>query len=153
MGVRPPPSLDQGDNADPFVDIAGIEVPVDALADQSAFIRAARVGLPGSVVRQAVGVIGHRDLFVRVLGTTPGNLNRCYRRKSLGPTQSEAILDILRVVSQAVATFADRNQAWEWLDTPLPALGDERPIDLCDTFEGRSLVRNAIRRIRYGEFP
>ncbi len=135
------------------VGMDGIDVSPLALADPSAFIRTARLGLPGAIVKQAVGVLGHRELFVRLLGTTAGNLNRYYRRKSLGPAQSEAMLDTLRLVSQAVSTFGDLERASEWLDTALPGLGGQRPIDLCDTFEGRGLVRNAIRRIEYGEFP
>ena len=137
----------------PTVGMEGIDVPPVALVDPSAFIRTARLGLPGNVVRQAVRVLGHRELFVRLLGTTAGNLNRYYRRKTLGQAQSESLLDILRLVSQAVAAFGDLERASEWLDTALPGLGGQRPIDLCDTFEGRGLVRNAIRRIEYGEFP
>ena len=124
-----------------------------ALVDQSAFIRTARHGLPGNIVRQAVGVLGHRELFVRLLGTTAGNLNRYYRRKTLGQAQSEALLDTLRLVSQAASVLGDLERASDWLDTALPGLGGQRPIDLCDTFEGRGLVRNAIRRIEFGEFP
>ena len=133
--------------------IEGIEIPHVAFVDQSAFIRAARAGVSGTVVKQAVDVIGHRELFVRLLGTTAGNLNRWYRRTALGPMHSESVLDLLRVVSEAVTTFGGQERANEWLDTVLPALGGQRPIDLCDTFEGRGLVRNAIRRIQYGEFP
>ena len=55
--------------------------------------------------------------------------------------------------SHAERTFAGLVRAREWLETALPALGGQRPIDLCDTFEGRRLVQDAIRRIEYGEFP
>ena len=137
----------------PPAGMESIDVSPLALVDQSAFIRTVRLGLPGKVVRQAVGVLGHRELFVRLLGTTAGNLNRYYRRKTLGQAQSEAMLDTLRLVSHAASTFGDLERASEWLDTALPGLGGRRPIDLCDTFEGRGLVRNAIRRIEYGEFP
>ena len=90
---------------------------------------------------------------MQLLGTTSGNLHRVYRRKALGPAQSEALLDTLRVFGHAERTFAGLVRAREWLETALPALGGQRPIDLCDTFEGRRLVQNAIRRIEYGEFP
>ena len=63
------------------------------------------------------------------------------------------MLDTLRLVSQAAFAFHGLEGASEWFDTSLPGLGGQRPIDLCDTFEGRGLVRNAIRRIEYGEFP
>lgn len=133
--------------------IEGIDIPPAAFADRLAFIQAVKSGLSGEVIRQAVDVVGHRELFVRLLGTTSGNLSRLYRRKTLGRDASEALLDVLRVVAGAVAVFGTLRQADEWLDTEIAALGGQRPIDLCDTFEGRCLVREAIRRIEYGEFP
>lgn len=48
----------------------------------------------------------------------------------------------------AARIFESRELADEWLSTALPALGGNRPIDLCDTFEGRDLVRAAPRRAR-----
>ena len=133
--------------------IEGIDLPSTAYADRSAYIRRVRRGLPGDVVRQAVHVLGHRNTFVRLLGTTTGNLNRLYRRDTLGRGQSEALLDMLRLVSRAVSMFGDLDHAREWLDVALPAVAGERPIDLCDTFEGRLWVREALRKIEYGEFP
>ena len=133
--------------------IEGIEIPSAVFDSRSAYIQAARLGLPGAVVKQAVNVLGHRELFVRLLGTTPGNLNRFYRRKTLGQAQSEALLDVVRVVYKAASVFGGRDRASEWLETTLPALGGLRPIELCDTFEGRGLVCDALRKIEYGEFP
>ena len=133
--------------------IEGIDIPPAAFVDGLAFIEAARSGLSGEIIRQAVDVVGHRELFVRLLGTTSGNLSRLYRRKALGKGPSEALLDLLRVVAGAVAVFGTLGQADEWLDMEIAALGGQRPIELCDTFEGRGLVRDAIRRIEYGEFP
>ena len=129
------------------------DIPPAAFVDRSAFIDAARTGLPGEVVKQAIDVFGHRELMVRLVGTTSGNLHRVYRRKSLGPAQSEVLLDTLRVFFSATDAFGSFERANEWLDTPLPALGGERPADLCDTFEGRRLVQDAIHRIEHGEFP
>lgn len=54
---------------------------------------------------------------------------------------------------RAASVFGSREQGNEWLMAQVPALGSERPVDLCDTFEGRALVREALRKIEYGEFP
>lgn len=142
-----------GGVARPATAFEGVDVPPAAFLDRSAFIDAARAGLPGEVVKQAIDVFGHRELIVRLVGTTSGNLHRVYRRKALGPAQSEVLLDTLRVFFHATSAFGNRGRASEWLDAALPALGGQRPVDLCDTFEGRRLVRDAIRRIEHGEFP
>ena len=133
--------------------IEGIDIPPAAFADRLAFIEAVKSGLPGEVIQQAVDVVGHRDLFARLVGTTSSNLSRLYRRKSLGKGPSEALLDVLCVVAGAIPVFRTLGQANEWLETEVTALGGQRPIDLCDTVEGRGLVRDAIRKVEYGEFP
>ena len=133
--------------------IEGIGVPSAAFVDQAAYIRTVRAGLSGEVVKQAVSAIGHRDFFVRLMGTTSGHLSSLYARKSLGAARTEGLLDTLRLFTAAAAAFGGLGRAQAWLDTALPALGGDRPIDLCDTFEGRRLVREIIRRVEYGEFP
>ena len=133
--------------------IEGIDIPASALSDRTAYIEAARKGVSGRVVGQAVRVLGHRETFAGLMGTTVGNLNRFYRRSTLAPAQSEALLDMLRVVSRALATFGDLDRVQQWFDAASPALGGDRPIDLCDTFEGRRAVDGIVCKIQYGEFP
>ncbi|MDD9961916.1 MAG: DUF2384 domain-containing protein [Gammaproteobacteria bacterium] len=133
--------------------VDGVGISPAVFDDRSAFVKASRRGLPGAVVKQAVNALGHRELIVRLLGTTAGNLSRFYRRRALAPMQSEALLDLLRVFVLAAAAFGSREKGDQWLVTQVPAMGGERPVDLCDTFEGRALVREALHKIEYGEFP
>ena len=133
--------------------MAGIDVPMSAFDDDNAFMRAVRGGISGKVVKQAVDVVGRRDLFVRLVGISSGNLHRVYRRSSLGVNQSEALLDALRVFYRASMALGGLDAAQEWLETPLPAMGGQCPLDYCDTFSGRRLVRQAIAKIEHGEFP
>ena len=133
--------------------MAGIDVPMSAFGNTRAFIRTVREGIPGKVVKQAVDVVGQRDLFVRLVGVSSGNLHRVYQRSSLSSTQSEALLDALQVFFRASAVLGGLDPAREWLETPLPAMSGQRPLDFCDTFSGRRLVQQAIDKIEHGEFP
>ena len=136
----------------PGCHIDGIDIPATVFSDRNSLIQAARKGLPGDVIRQAVRILGHREVFVRLLETTGGNLNRYYRRKALSPVQSEALLDLLCVFARAITVFGAIGSAREWLETPLPALGGDSPLEMCDTFAGRALVQGALNKIEYGEF-
>lgn len=136
----------------PGCHIEGIDIPATVFSDRNSLIQAARKGLPGDVIRQAVRILGHREVFVRLLETTGGNLNRYYRRKALSPVQSEALLDLLCVFARAITVFGAIGSAREWLETPLPALGGDSPLEMCDTFAGRALVQGALNKIEYGEF-
>lgn len=135
-----------------YAPIKGVRLPVQVFSDEQKFIKLARKGVSGAVVKQAVQSLGHRDLFVRLLETTSGNLSRFYGRKALSAYHSEGILDTLRLFSKAISVFGAREMANEWIETPIPALGGQVPIELCDTFQGRDLVQAVLRKIEYGEF-
>lgn len=135
-----------------YAPIKGVRLPVQVFSDEKKYIKLTRKGVSGSVVKQAVQSLGHRELFVRLLETTSGNLSRFYGRKTLSAYHSEGILDTLRLFSKAISVFGTREIANEWIGTPIPALGGLVPIDLCDTFEGRDLVQATLRKIEYGEF-
>lgn len=124
----------------------------DLLEDRRVYIQTVRQGISGAIVQQAVKTLGERELFIRLLNTNSANLSRFYHQKSLSTAASEGILDTLRVFQEAVEVFEDVDKAKEWLHTKIPALAGEYPIALCDTFEGRKLVRESLKSIEYGEF-
>lgn len=129
-----------------------VNIPPAVLTDRGAFIQAVRRGIPGQLVKQAITTLGERELFIRLLNTTSANLSRVYRKKTLTRIDSEEVLDTLRMYQEAVTVFEDQSMVQEWLHTSIPALAGERPVDLCDTFEGRALIRESLRAIEYGKF-
>jgi putative toxin-antitoxin system antitoxin component (TIGR02293 family) len=136
----------------PQVFLDHLQIPEQALDDPAGFIRLVRTGIPGDVIRQAVRLLGHREMFVRLLHTSSANLSRFYRRKALDPVASEEVLDAIRLFVEAERVWGSLDTAKAWLDTPIPALAGERPLDLFDTFEGRQWVRAVLRKIEFGEF-
>jgi len=129
-----------------------LNIPSDVLWDQVTFIRTVRSGIPGQILREAIELLGSRDLFVRLLHTSSANLNDYYHRKTLDTVDSEEILDTLRVYFEALKIWGSHEATKEWLHTPVPALLGEQPVNLFDTFEGRQWVRQVLRKIEYGEF-
>ena len=72
------------------------------------------------------------------------------------PGEEVRTLDCLAgqgVLYRASTVLGGLDAAQEWLETPLPAMDGQRPLDLCDTFSGRRLVQQAIAKIEHGEFP
>lgn len=132
--------------------VQDIDIPASVFNDQSEYIRFARKGISGEVLKQAVTLYGHRELFTKLLETSPTNLSRFYKRKALDEGQSEKILDTINLFLTAERVFGSFELANEWISTFIPALGNERPIDLCDTFKGREIVAHALRKIEFGEF-
>lgn len=132
--------------------LKGIDIPESAFESSWHFICVVRKGLPGTVVRQAVNVLGHRELFADILDVQPIQLRRLYQRKHLSKIHSESILDTLRVFRAAFGTFENQDLANGWLSAALPILGGQRPVDLCNTFQGRNLVITTMRKIKFGDF-
>jgi putative toxin-antitoxin system antitoxin component (TIGR02293 family) len=135
-----------------YPDIEGVDVPDAVFENHGVYIKAIRQGIGGDVVKQAVDFTDERDLFVRVLNTTSGNLARYFQKALLSRSESEQILDTLRVYRYGHLVFDDPSKVKEYFNMPIPALGGEKPLDLLDTFAGRQLVQETLRKIEYGEF-
>ncbi len=82
----------------------------------------------------------------RALGAEP-------RRESdfgrLSPVESERFLRLVRIVARAEHVLGARDAALDWLRTPNPALGGEKPISLLDTGIGADAVNEVLGRIEY----
>jgi putative toxin-antitoxin system antitoxin component (TIGR02293 family) len=128
------------------------ELSPTILSDRGEYLKAIRQGVSGAIIKEAINELGERDLFISLLETTSANLNRFYHKKKLPRSAAEGVLDTLRVIQDAVSVFGDMAIAHEWLHTSIPALAGEVPINLCDTFEGRKIVKESLKAIEYGEF-
>lgn len=127
------------------------ELSLTLLENRSEYIQTVRQGISGKIVKLAVKALGEKDLFITLLSTNPSNLSRYYH-KTLSRFATEGILDTLRVFQDAIDVFENEELAIEWLHTSIPALAGEKPISLCDTSEGRKIVKESLRAIEYGEF-
>lgn len=133
--------------------IADVGLRNEIFEDQYKFLNAITVGVAGSVVESTVKTLpDQRSVICRALGTTSGNLHRLYKRKALDKQQSEEMLDILSVYSAAYELYDDMGTATELLNTPVPALNNQKPSDLLDTFMGRRLVKEMLNKMAWGEF-
>jgi len=68
------------------------------------------------------------------------------------PVQSERIFELAEVISNGYEVFDNSGDFNLWLNTPSPALANEKPIDLLDTSYGKDLVLAELNRIEHGIF-
>ena len=129
---------------DPMTTLAATE------ADE--MITAARNGVSGKHVKDIIDTYGHRELFSRIVEASESNFSRIFRKPKLSRAESEGVIDTLLVLQHATTVFGDKAIANEWLESPIEALGGEKPSALCDTLFGRKLVRDVLTQIEYGEF-
>jgi putative toxin-antitoxin system antitoxin component (TIGR02293 family) len=132
--------------------LESIDLSPTLLEDRAAYLKAVRQGISGRLLKEIVRVFGERELLIKLLNTSSANLNRFYKAEPLSSFQSESVLDLLKIFNLTMDVFGDEEKAKIWLHSNVFALNGECPIDLCDTFEGRSLVKECLQAIDYGEF-
>ena len=80
---------------------------------------------------------------------------------TLSQEESERVLGMAKLLGQVESMVEESGGpegfdagGWlsEWLRTPLPAFGGDRPIDYMDTMEGQTLVANTLLMMQSGAY-
>ncbi|HHT7563882.1 type II RES/Xre toxin-antitoxin system antitoxin [Raoultella ornithinolytica] len=91
-----------------------------------------------------------------ILRITGINERNVARRKSAGgtltPGESERVARFVRVLDTAVDYFGSKQDAYDWLRSPVRGLGNVAPIDLIATESGALEVTDLIGRLEHGVF-
>lgn len=128
-------------------------LPEDVLEVEGAYIQAVREGISGSILIPTIEDLDLRDLMVSLLSTKKSNLSKFYKREHLSSQVSEAILDTLSVYKLAFRVYRGNDtKVFKWLKTKIPALSNQVPMDLLDTFQGRKLVKDCLMVMEDGDF-
>jgi putative toxin-antitoxin system antitoxin component (TIGR02293 family) len=132
-------------------------------ADPMERVELARAGVPAA----ALGVIARdmgiaRDKLYTTIGVPRATMERKVRdQRRLSPDESERVLGVARLVALveqmvgaagAAPAFDAARWVAAWLDTPLPALGGERPASLMDTAAGREIVAGLVAQLQSGAY-
>ena len=72
------------------------------------------------------------------------------RKGSLTPEQSDRVIRVARIISDALETFGSQEKAQAWLRRGCAPLQGEAPLDMLDTEEGAREVEHLIGRIAHG---
>ncbi|RTR27706.1 antitoxin Xre/MbcA/ParS toxin-binding domain-containing protein [Shewanella atlantica] len=109
-------------------------------------------GLNGNILENIFAEVPKlNEVLLKSLGITSSELALLITKK-LNPHQSEQVLDIVSIQLEVISTFDTLDNANEWLFANLQALDGFAPISFLDTFVGRSIVRDVLVKIKFGEF-
>ena len=113
--------------------------------------RLVRAGLPKRslqlVARRAVARDASASAFVYTV-VPPATFKR--RRSKLSVEESERTERLARVVAQAEAVWADRDQSRAFLNRPHPLLGGATPLDVARTELGARRVERLLSDVQHG---
>lgn len=112
-----------------------------------------RQGLPFSSLE---GVMARFDLgrqqVSEVLHLPERTLARRKREERLRPDESDRLVRLARVATQAEETLGSARRATTWLRRPNRALGGEPPLGLLDTDLGAREVEAVLGRLEHGVY-
>jgi len=128
---------------------ASLGAPFDSALQAADIVIA---GLPARAVMRLHQTSGLTIQRIKQLaGISEGTFARRKRSGKLSPAESERLLRLALTFERAASLYdGDTAGARQWLETPLPSLGDRRPLDLARTEPGAREVEDLIGRIAHG---
>ncbi|RSK49874.1 type II RES/Xre toxin-antitoxin system antitoxin [Hymenobacter rigui] len=88
-----------------------------------------------------------------VLGVSESTLARREQtRKPLTLDEGEKAIQLSAVLAKGMEVFEDEEDLHFWLNSPVPALGGQKPKHLLHSVIGRNQVQDVLGRIQHGHF-
>lgn len=111
-----------------------------------------RTGLPFSAVGHLQRASGFTLARIKgIARISEGSFARLKQAGRLSQDASERLLRVSRLFERAISLFdGDQAAARHWLETPLPVLDGQRPLDAAQTEPGAREVEDLIGRIEHG---
>ncbi|QUX96535.1 hypothetical protein C0J08_14505 [Marinomonas sp. CT5] len=116
------------------------------------YLSIVRSGVSGEKLQAIVKLTGEKELIAHAIRKNTLSISKSYRIKRLSPAITDSLIDTLRVYIQVVNIYGSVDLAREWIHSPIPALGGEKPADILNTHAGREMVRHTLRKIDLGEY-
>ena len=131
-----------------------VDAVSDFFDDRFAVMSLIRAGVPFelfSAIQEWVPF--SESTWARVLDISTKSLQRYAKSKAtFKRLQSEKILEMAEVAYLGLDVFGDQDKFWLWLETPLFALANRKPIDLLEDSYGKEMVMETLVRMDQGIF-
>lgn len=88
----------------------------------------------------------------KLLPVTERTIQRKSPSEVMRPEVAEHIIELANLAIYGVAVLGNRTAFLSWVNTPLLALNNLKPISILDTIHGIGLVKDILGRIEYGVF-
>jgi putative toxin-antitoxin system antitoxin component (TIGR02293 family) len=93
-----------------------------------------------------------KSIIIKTVGSDNTNFSKLFRRK-LSKQQTDDVYDLSTLWVELSRFFSNESDMIaEWLNTPIPALENNKPEDLLDTSFGRQQVKLCLEAMKYCDF-
>ncbi|QJD79351.1 type II RES/Xre toxin-antitoxin system antitoxin [Spirosoma rhododendri] len=88
-----------------------------------------------------------------ILAISESTYQRRIRAKSrLTQDETEKAISLSEIYEKGIDVFRSKPDFEGWLQTKVPAMGNQRPVDMLDSMIGRQHVMDGLNRILHGIF-
>ena len=128
--------------------------PPECEADLLELVKAIHRGFPFAALTRVEQETGWPlERLAACIGLSPRTLSRRKQEKRLSTTESDRLVTLSRLLTQAVELFeGQKAKAWHWFLQPNRALGNVSPLEMAHTETGSREVENLIGRLEHGVF-
>lgn len=91
-------------------------------------------------------------LLIDILDVSKSTFYRVKDEKMLEQNTIDKLASILKLYNRGIKAFEDKEDFHQWLTSKITTLGNQRPLDLLKTENGRLAVSEAIDRIEHGVY-
>ena len=138
-----------------IIDILGGQKVFDQSVDSFlSIIEITEKGFPISVAQRVQKRLNlSNKQFSEMLNLSESTFQRRIKNQSLlSAGESEKVVDFSKIIAKGVDVFEDELDFKTWLESPVLALGNKKPLDLLGSSIGREEVLNVLFRIEHGIF-
>jgi putative toxin-antitoxin system antitoxin component (TIGR02293 family) len=111
-------------------------------------------GLPPTMVDQGAEYLGlSKSEFADILQMSSSSLSRWSREKKVMPqAESDRVARVARVTLIVEAALGSHEDAVEWLNSKIPALGNVKPLSMLGSDSGVKIVEDLLVRAQAGVY-
>jgi len=111
-------------------------------------------GLPPAIVDQGAEYLGlSKSEFADILQMSSSSLSRWSREKKVMPqSESDRVARVARVTLIVEAALGSHDDAVEWLNSKIPALGNVKPLSMLGSDSGVKIVEDLLVRAQAGVY-
>lgn len=128
-----------------------VDYLLNELKDPQQVIQIVRDGLPSYLVESFTEKESFpiKDMLERLAIPSSTYFAKKKAHKALDASSTEKFIRLMTIFMMA-SELLGKPTAKEWLYRPIPALGNEAPLNLLDTEVGHQLVIDTLLQIKYG---
>ncbi len=129
-----------------------LSLPLD---DDLELARRVESGIPALAIRFLMESLGLGSIArtAALVNMSAKTAERRVRAKALlSPDESERVVRLIRIVTQAERVLENNENARRWMAKPLAILGGKSPLEMSATEPGARAVEQALGRLEHGVF-